>query len=193
MTEIQARRLTPGQELEVAGKRWTVDSVVLGKKKTKLTVTDGVDVFTRTVEPKRTYTLAPTPPGAMKEWAAPDTATPRFVDETAPEPPVDGKAAKRVKHQLGGKLLATQTSDGIWRCPAIDDAGILSHLLTFHHVRFDGVSIDEARVLVPDAETTMTAAQAVDAAFFIRAHEIHAGLHAVADAPVGHVHDKEAK
>jgi hypothetical protein len=189
MPTIKAAALTPGQELDIAGQRYVVDVVKVKKKGVRLAITGGVDnrTFDRVVDAGREFEVTSKPKASASAEA--------FSVADAPS-----KAEKRIRRTLDAVPLADQRADGTWVIPfPITDANVAAHLLAFHGARWDGVGVEEAKRLIPDAERTMTADAAVVEASWRRALEIHTDHHARIDAGevvvgvVPHVHEGEGR
>lgn len=135
------------------------------------------------------YEPVPDHPGAqaMRRWAKPNEVVKAEHKAKPPKAPKiapgdvgwdddQSKADKRVRKILGGKLLAVETKPGQYVMPLVGPDTITGHLLTFHGLRFDGVSVDDART--PEAERTMDAQTAIDRASYLEAVRIHDEQHA---------------
>lgn len=199
---VKAKKLRTGDRLLIRGKVWTVTSATPKKKGVWLDLQGDRpgDAFSNRVDPDRKFDRAPlhtdvpgTTARAQKRWATEAEAgkvlksQPQLEKHDPPRLKPDpklgwgddaSKADKRVRQILGGTLLAVQTDKGDWIVPEVDAETIAAHLLTMHGVRFDGVSIAEARELVPDAEETTDAATALRIAYWDKAKALHDQQHA---------------
>jgi hypothetical protein len=88
---------------------------------------------------------------------------PKLKGATEPwEPPAD-KVEKRLAKVLGATLVgqSIEGREGEYWVPEVGPDTIAGHLLTFHHIRHDGVSLDEARKTYTETEHTAEEALAL--------------------------------
>jgi hypothetical protein len=200
---MKARDLTPGMKLAISGKEFTVEKAKTKGKTTTLKISGPGGTFERAVKAKADYTVVPDKlhdaTGAQRRWAGEQDAPPKervsttpaapAKPKTKPDPELDwkddaGAADSAVREHLGGKLSAIRRTDkaGVsgFICPPPDPTTIAAHLLAWHGVRFDGVSLDEARKAYD--ETKHTAEEAVRLADWETAKRVHDEQHAAFEA-----------
>lgn len=173
----KAKLLTEGDIVRLGNEPWTV----LSNRKTAdgwyLTVVNAAGMpYSKTVPGKREFDVVDRAPlhdeaGAQTRWASQDD----------------------VEQVLGGvQLYEAQTgADGAVRYTVaeLDEATVAAHLLAFHNVTWEGVSLAEARRSTPDAERTLTPEQALKLADFEGMLTLHKTLHEMGDLlPVDHRH-----
>lgn len=93
-------------------------------------------------------------PRELDEVIAPKR--PKLKGATEPwQPPAD-KVERKLEKILGATLIGASIEgrEGEYWVPEVGPDTIASHLLTFHHIRFDGVSVDVARKAYSEAEHT---------------------------------------
>lgn len=210
----RADKLKPKDVLRVKGIVWTVVKAKVRGKRVRLTVTGYPGTFTDDVKAKQDYKVIPPEKRAKKGKAdkgwykGPQAAEPDPVRKMSPPKKPDWEADKRgwadknkvdavVAAGLGGKLEAIQTeTDGPYALPMMDSATLPAHLMIYHGVTVDGVSLKEARAIFPDAERTMDVATAMSLAAAQKARDIHDRQHAEFEAgrlalTIAHFHTNE--
>lgn len=172
----KAKALTEGDVLRLGSDSWTV----LSNRKTPdgwhLTVVNASGLpFSKTVPGKREFEVIDRAPlhdetGAQTRWAGQED----------------------VEQVLGGVLLyeAQEGAHGrSYRVTPVDEATVAAHLLAFHAVTWEGVSLAEARRAIPNAERTLTPEEALKLADFEGMIAMHERLHATGGLPVSHTHE----
>lgn len=185
----KAKALVEGDRLLLGGKVWTVMSCrKVGKGQYNLAVSNAFGgTFSKVIEGKREFEVEPPKPlhdaaGAQTRWAT------------------NGDVVEEV---LGGVELWREAG-GVYTVQTVDEASVAAHLLAFHGVTHNGVSISEARVsgarrlgqdkngnggwLEPVNERTLTPAEALKRADFQAMSDLHDRLHAEGNLPVPHTH-----
>jgi hypothetical protein len=191
---MKARDLAPGMKLAIGGREFLVEKAKTKGKTTTLKISGPGGTFERAVKAKADYVVVPDKlhdaTGAQRRWAderdpEPKGPTPAVKPKTKPDPKLGWKddaapADAVVREVLGGTLSAIRRTDkaGVsgFICPPVDPTTIAAHLFAWHGVRFDGVSLDEARKAYD--ETKHTAEEAVRLADWETARAVHEKAHA---------------
>lgn len=152
MVEKRADELVAGDVLSIKGDRWAVVKVKVRGKRVKLTIDGRRGSFTDEVKARTVYVIAEPVPlldasGAQTRWAE--------ISETDLEVPFgDGgqswdvlsKTERRLVDRLGARLVGVEVDGGKLVVPPVSDSTVLGHLATMHGVRYDGVSLADARL-----------------------------------------------
>lgn len=197
--------VTPGAMVELKGRDWEVVKAKRKGKVVKVTVKGSAGEFASEKLAKERVTIVE--PGwadkagaakadrqrtsVEKLHAAPKLAPGRLraaVEELGAE---EGKAERTVRKFLDAKLLAVET-DGVYVMPHVSPDTIAAHLMAFHGITAEGVTLTEAKTMArthsPDAAVKLLSWEKLKAVHDDDHAKIEAGTKA---ALVPHLHTKE--
>lgn len=202
MSKTTWAKVTTGAAVLLKGREWTVDKVKVKKGgKVKVTVSGTGGEFTAELDAKAKVELLEE--GWADERKAAKVNGPRPQPEVHTPPKVSKKKAKAaldepasdaertVTKYLDAKLLAVEV-DGVYLMPHPSPDTIAAHLLAFHGVTAEGVSLTEAKALArtktPEAAVQLLSWDKLKAVHDREHEQIEAGTKA---ALVDHLHTKE--
>lgn len=194
--------------LSIKGDRWTVVKAKVHGKYVRLTIDGRHGSFTDDVKARTLYDVLVTSSGAQSGSAnrrdvgasktqpsgpliSPSGAQTRWAtgDETRSiVPPAEASRTRdwdvplkdeRALGHLNARLVAVEVEGGKLVVPAVDDSTLLGHLVTMHGVRFDGLTVAEAKAWAKanDPGGDVTLEQVTFAQGLERARAVHDELH----------------
>lgn len=188
---VKAKALHSGDLVLLKGQRWTVAEACRLGDLVRLTVSHPHGgVFSKGVPKGQRFDrliMAEPPAHAAGVDSMVTDGLERLAEATA-----------RVEEVLGARPLYDERLDANgqvveYRLPPVDEQTVGAHLYVFHGATMSGVSLAEARRVVPHAESRLTPDEALRLADFEAAIALHDALHAEGPPPVPHRHVEPAQ